>query len=387
MTARRGDSIRVLLICNVDWFLLSHRAHLVSHLVGTGRQVTVACADTGRVAEIRGLGADVVVVNFTRSGTSLVTEARTAMSLVRVVRRVRPDIIHNVTVKPVLYGTFAARVVSRGTPIINAVSGFGFSFSKTAGKVLKGAVLGVYRVLMRAKRVTFLVQNEDARDLLVAQRITRDGQIAVIEGSGIDCERFRPDHTRRNPATVCVLMASRILRDKGVEEFLGAARSVVANDSSVACLLAGSLDSGGNPTSISEEELSHMMEGSTVSYLGEVTDMASLMQSVDIVVLPSHHEGLPQVLLEAAASGLPLVATDIPGCRSVVEPGANGERVPVGDARALAQAIMRLASDPGLRERYGDASRTIAVARFARDKIMSDYDVLYERVLAGRAQR
>jgi glycosyltransferase involved in cell wall biosynthesis len=173
-----------------------------------------------------------------------------------------------------------------------------------------------------------------------------------------------------------------MLRDKGVVEFIEAARSLPAR-SDIRFLLAGRIDVDGNPTAISEADLDALLSDSGAHWLGEVDDVAELMRQVDIVALPSYHEGLPKALLEAAACGLPLIATDIPGCRPVVHDGENGILVPVRDAASLASAIERLASDPALRSTYGERSRQMAVDRFDRHIILDRFAELHDRVLQG----
>jgi glycosyltransferase involved in cell wall biosynthesis len=171
-----------------------------------------------------------------------------------------------------------------------------------------------------------------------------------------------------------------MLRDKGVVEFIEAARSLSVR-SDIRFLLAGRIDVDGNPTAISEADLDALLSGSGAHWLGEVDDVAELMRQVDIVALPSYHEGLPKALLEAAACGLPLIATDIPGCRPVVHDGENGILVPVRDATSLASAIERLASDPALRSTYGEQSRQMAVDRFDRRIILDRFAEVHDRVL------
>jgi glycosyltransferase involved in cell wall biosynthesis len=375
--------MRILMVCNVDWFLLSHRRHLLRHLVERGDDVTVACADTGRLSEIEQIGVTTIEVGFSRSGSRILSEIRTLVALARVIRSSRPDVIHNVTIKPILYGTFLARLLTRGPRIVNAISGFGYAFTEAASAVTRGLTRIAYAGLMRSKRVVMVVQNDSARALLLSAGITKPDRVTVIEGSGIDCEEFSPATRRSASSFPRVLMASRILRDKGVVEYVEAIRSLQRRGVAVDALLTGAFDVGGNPTALTEPELASLLSGSGVSYLGETSDMAGLMREVDVLVLPSHHEGLPQVLLEGAAAGLTLVASDIAGCRSIVIDGVTGRLTTPRSIDDLAHVLEEVAGDAAARARYGTASRLLALERFDRRVVLGHYDRLYASLGRG----
>ncbi len=375
---------RVLFVVNVDWFLVSHRLPLVRATVEAGAEVTVACADTGSMDIIRSLGhVKVIPIPLTRSGTGPIGELKSLWAIARTVRTSHPHVVHNVTVKPVMYGTLATRLLSRRARVINAVSGFGFAVEGDANRLLSATVSLAYRLLFRSRRVTMIVQNEGAREWLLAQRCTRIEQIRLIEGSGVDCSNFTPAAHSRSDEAITVVLASRMLRDKGIEEFARAAAIAAPHFPNARFVLAGSTDMGGNPTSYSDEEVRALCASYPVEWLGQVTDMPTLLRNADVFVLPSYHEGLPKALIEAAASGLPLIATDIDGCRPVVHPHVNGELVKPRDVETLAAALCCLLADRNLRERYGAASRALAVERFALSKVLAETLVLYLPSKAG----
>ncbi|MGA1589133.1 MAG: glycosyltransferase [Ilumatobacteraceae bacterium] len=225
------------------------------------------------------------------------------------------------------------------------------------------------------------VENAEAVERVIELGLSARDRTHLIEGAGVDTDRFHPAESGGSDAEAAtVLLPARMLRDKGVVEFIEAARSLSAR-SDIRFLLAGRIDVDGNPTAISEADLDALLSDSGAHWLGEVDDVAELMRQVDIVALPSYHEGLPKALLEAAACGLPLIATDIPGCRPVVHDGENGILVPVRDAASLASAIERLASDPALRSTYGERSRQMAVDRFDRRIILDRFAELHDEVL------
>ena len=374
--AGRLAGVRLLFVVNVDWFFISHRLPLLRAARSEGAEVAVATADTGRLHEIEAEGVTVYPLRMSRAGRSPVEQARSVLEIARAIRGFRPDVVHNVTIKPVLIGTLVTRLLRRRTRIINAISGFGFVMEGGAGGAARRVVRLCYRLLFRSARVTVVVQNDDARRLLVEERIARHDRIELIEGSGVDCDEFAPvDGDDRSDTPVTITMAGRILRDKGVVEYCEAIARLA--DGRVEAVLAGSLDPEGNPTALRRDELDALCERTGVRYLGDVDDMPSLLGSSDVFVLPSHHEGLPKVLIEAAASGLPLVATDIAGCRPVVHPDVNGELVPVRDVESLAAAIERLAGDPQRRRRYGVASRRLALERFSVSGVVERFVELY----------
>jgi len=373
---------RVLFICNVDWFVLMHWRDLLADMVDRGHSVTVMCADTGRIGEIGAIGVEVVALPMSRAGTSPLAEARTFLRILRGVRRVRPDLVHTVTIKPNLYGALAVRLVTRRTPVVCAVTGFGFLLDADASGGLSRVIRAVLRLVFRSSRVHVQVENREALQQVIDRGLATAARTHLIEGAGVDTERFRPRGVEELPSDqVTVLLASRMLRDKGVIEFVEAA-GILGQRNDIRFLLAGRLDIDGNPTALMPAELDDLLADTAVTWLGEVNDVDRLLREVDIVALPSYHEGLPKALLEAAASGLPLIASDIAGCRPVVVPGENGLLVPPRDAGALAAAVESLADDPELRERFGARSRQFALERFDRRIILEGFATLHDRVVA-----
>ena len=374
----RLEGVRLLFVANVDWFFISHRLPLLRAAMAEGAVVAVAAADTDRLREIETMGAETYALPLSRSGTGVVEQVRALVAIGRVIRRFGPDVVHNVTIKPVLFGTLLTRALTRRARLINAISGFGYAVDGGDRRWLRRVVIVAYRILFRSRRVVVVVQNQGAVEVMLRDRLARADQVELVEGSGVDCDVFTPrTGDRGDEERVRVVMASRILRDKGVFEFCRA--TALLDSDRVDAVLAGSLDAEGNPTALARDELDELCRETGVRYLGEVDDMSALLRDADVAVLPSYHEGLPKVLLEAAASGLPLIATDIPGCRPVVHPGVNGELVPVRSVDELAAAIGRLVDDGDLRRRYGARSRRLAVERFSVDRVAGRFVDLYER--------
>ena len=371
---------RVLFVGIVDWAVLLHWRDLLNRLVLEGAEVTVMCASSGEMEAIRQLGVDVVDVPFTRAGQSPIVELRTILRIARDLRKLQPDVIHTVTIKPNLYVTLCARLTSRKSFMLNAVTGFGYVFESEKSQLLRGAVSFAYRLLFRSSRVHVQVENPDAVDRIVRLGFVPPARVHLIEGAGVDCEDFSPGPVPKARLSLDVLMPARILYDKGVVEFLEAARRIRAAGVDGRFRIAGRLDEAGNPAAISERDFLKMLETSDVEWLGDRRDVADLMRETNVVVLPSYHEGLPKALLEGAASGCALVATDIAGCRPVVLDGVNGRLVEPRSARALADALIDLGRSPGSVREMGIQSRRLALERFEIGKILDKFVALYCQV-------
>jgi glycosyltransferase involved in cell wall biosynthesis/nucleoside-diphosphate-sugar epimerase len=302
------------------------------------------------------------------------------LRIARGLRQLQPDVIHTVTIKPNLYVTLCARLTSRKSFMLNAVTGFGYVFESEKSRLLRVAVSLAYRLLFRSSRVHVQVENPDAVDRIVRLGFVPRARAHLIEGAGVDCEEFSPGPVPKAGLSLDVLMPARILYDKGVVEFLEAARRVRAAGVDGRFRIAGRLDEAGNPAAIPERDFLQMLVTSDVEWLGDRRDVADLMRETDVVALPSYHEGLPKALLEGAASGCALVATDIPGCRPVVLDGVNGRLVEPRSARALADALIDLGRRPGTVQEMGIQSRRLALERFEINKILDKFVALYCQV-------
>ena len=309
------------------------------------------------------------------------------MELVSLYRREKPDIVHHVAMKPVIYGSLAA-LLARVPRIVNALAGLGYIFTSThvRARLMRMPVRLALRRLLSAGQGRTIVQNPDDRRTLRELGIP-ETRIAVIPGSGVDVHRFHPVPEPEGPVVVC--MVSRMLWDKGVGELAAAARRLKAEAASLRVWLVGPPDPE-NPASISEGQLGQWVEEGILEWLGPQADVAAIWQRAHIAVLPSYREGLPKSLLEAAASGRPMVATDVPGCREIVKENETGLLVPARDPGALAAALSRLAGDAALRRRLGAAARERAVERFSQERIARETLALYRslapmpcRALAG----
>ena len=374
----------LLMVVNDAAFFLSHREPVAKAARDSGFFVVVATAAGPAVHAVVDAGYEHREIRLTRSGRNPFAEALSVVSLIRLFRSVRPDIVHLVTIKPVLYGGIAARMA--GVPsVVSAISGLGtvfgsvsdsrMSMARFAAKLLYTLALG-----HRNQRVIF--QNSNDRNVLTMMTRLRPDKAIMIPGSGVDLSEYKMADEAETDVPV-VVMAARLLRDKGVYEFTEAARILKQDAVRGRFLLVGDRDRA-SPSSVNESQLEAWREEGIVEILGFRSDIASIFAMSHIVVLPSYGEGLPKVLVEAAACGRPVVTTDIPGCREAIAPDQSGLLVPPRDARALADAIKQLIENADLRRRMGRAGRRFAERHFAIEDVIAKHLSTYKALLDGK---
>lgn len=273
----------------------------------------------------------------------LLADIRLVMCLVRKFRRTKPDVVHSFTVKPAIFATLAAWLAGVPRRVVT-ITGLGHAFT-TAGWLVRSAVKILYRVALSRAHIVFF-QNRDDRDFFVGQGVVRASIARMIPGSGVDVDNFAPcPLPSEADAAPRFLMIARLLREKGVREYIRAAHLVKVNHPRATFTLLGGADLR-NPSALPKEEVAALQTSGEVEWVDEVADVRPFIAAADVVVLPSYREGLPRTLLEGAAMGRALVATDAPGCREMVIPGETGYLVQVGDASSLAQAMARLCESP-----------------------------------------
>lgn len=364
---------RLLYVVNSPGFFVSHRLDLARAAAVTGLDVGVASPDGTGVEAIRAAGLSWFELSMDRSGRNPFGEAALVSRLIALYRRVRPSIVHHVTIKPVLYGTLAARITGVPT-VINAISGMGFLFTEGRPMLARAGTLA-YRALLRHPHMTVIVQNEEDRRFFAANRLVDVNRITLIPGSGVDLARFDPTARRAEPPIV--VHTSRMLADKGVREFIAAARMLRLRYPRVRFVLVGAPDPG-NPTTLTAVELEAAAREGVIEWWGQRDDVPAILAQASIYALATYYrEGVPKSLIEAAAAGLPLIVGDVGGGRELVRDGVNGFVIPVRDAPALAAKIARLLADPAEAARLGRAARADAEARFGIDRINAAQLALY----------
>lgn len=372
--------MKVLLFANTAWYLFNFRKSLAEALEAEGHHVVLMSPPDLYGDKLASLGFQWVPAPMKRRSLNPLAELSLVMWLARFVHKNDIDVVHGFTIKCAVYGSLAA-ILSGGKPRISAVAGLGFVFTNTAlsARALRPLLRLLMRLVFGGRKSRVVLQNPDDASLFVSAGIVAAENIRLVPGSGVDCRRFAPGVERPAQARVQVLMASRILWDKGVGEFVGAARQVRRQHPQVEFLLAGEPDEG-NPAAVRPETIRSWANEGLLTWLGHVEDMPSLLRSVQIAVLPSYREGLPKGLIEAAACELALVTTDVPGCRQVVSHGIDGLLVPPQDAVALADAIGMLVKDSGLRRRLGAAARQKALSTFDQDLIIRKTIDVYDEL-------
>jgi glycosyltransferase involved in cell wall biosynthesis len=307
-------------------------------------------------------------------------------TLTRVLRQERPDLLHNFTVKCAVYGAIAARA-ARVPAVVNAVAGMGYVFaSDTAlARTLRPIVKVLMRGTLGGKQSRLILQNPDDADAFVRARLVPETQIRVIRSSGVNLERFLPVVPETEVRPLRVLLAARLLWEKGIGEYIEAARLLRAQGRTIQFVIAGSPDPG-NPRSVSQEQVQSWVGENLVDWRGHVEDMPALMRSVDVIALPSYYrEGVPKSLIEAAACGLAVVTTNLPGCREVVsEHGVDGLHVEPRCARSLAERLAQLDDDRDLMRRLGDCARRKAMEHFDEQMVIRRTIEVYDELLPAR---
>ncbi len=377
--------MKVVLFANTDWYLYNFRRSLALALQESGYEVLLI-SPAGRYGEaLRAMGLRWEPVPMNRRSLNPLREFALLCWLWRLLRNERPMLVHGFTIKCAVYGALAARfaiVPAR----VSAVAGTGYVFASDhlRARLLRPFVRGLLRVALSGGRSRLILQNHDDVALFTSEGVMEASRIRLIQGSGVDCLRFalhRTDHDQNRPLRV--LLAARLVWPKGIAEFAEAARRLRAEGRRLEFLLAGEPDPG-NPAAVPEGVVHAWQAEGVLRWLGHVDDMPDLLTRADLVVLPSYGgEGIPRSLIEAAACGLPLIATDVAGCREVVTDGVEGLLVPPRNSSALADAIRRIDDDRSLARRLGAAAREKAVREFDERIVIDQTLHVYAELLPG----
>jgi glycosyltransferase involved in cell wall biosynthesis len=383
----RSQSVKILMVVNDLGYFISHRLPIVVAAQKAGYRVCVAYGALGNASEVdlASHGFELQHVSMQRGGTNPLTDLWSLFLLWRFLRRMRPDLVHLITIKPVLYGGIAARL-ARVPAVVSAMAGLGFVFIEKAGlkaALLRHIVEPLFHWALGHPHQRLIFQNPDDRDRVLEITRVSSEQTQLIRGSGIDLSACPLLPEPDGPPIVA--MASRLLRDKGVLEFVAAARLLRERGVSARFWLIGGPDLM-NPASVTPQEVAVWQDEGIVECLGHRSDVPSLYAQAHIVTLPSYYgEGLPKSLIEAAACGRAVVTTDMPGCRDAIEPDVTGLLVPPRDAIALADAMEWLIQDAALRQAMGKAGRALAECEFGIEKVVAAHLQIYQDLLGSCA--
>jgi glycosyltransferase involved in cell wall biosynthesis len=378
--------MKFVFYANTDWYLYNFRLSTALQLKEEGHEVVMLSPPGEFGDRFAGHGMRWVRLSMDRASLNPVREAGVLRDLTRVLREERPDLLHNFTVKCAIYGAIAARAA--GVPaVVNAVAGMGYVFAsdRMLARTLRPMVKLLMRGTLGGKQSRLILQNPDDADAFVRARLVPEHHIRVIRSSGVNLERFLPVVPVAEPRPLRVLLAARLLWEKGIGEYIEAARMLRAQGRNIEVVIAGSPDPG-NPRSVSREQVESWVAEGLVDWRGHVEDMPVLMRSMDVIALPSYYrEGVPKSLIEAAACGLAVITTNLPGCREVVsEHGVDGLHVEPRCARSLAERIAQLDDDRPLVRRLGDSARRKAMEHFDEQMVIRRTIEVYDELLPPR---
>jgi glycosyltransferase involved in cell wall biosynthesis len=376
---------KLVFLVTEDWYFWSHRLPAARAARDAGFAVVVATRVRDHGDAIRGEGFRLIPLAWRRRGDGIFGAVRALAAIAALYRRERPDLVHHVALKPVLFGGLALRLAfpgEAGRPAsIAAIAGFGSEFAASSGLAqAKRVALG--RVLRRLAGDRIIVQNPEDGAALAAAGIAPE-RLVLIRGSGVDMRHFTPLPDPGGPE-VTVALVARMLRSKGLRDAVRAVRRLCDEGMAVGLLLVGPTDPD-NRDSLGEHDLAGLAAAPGIRWLGRLADVREVWARAAIAVLPSTYgEGVPKALIEAAACARPIVATDMPGCREIVRDGVTGLLVPPGDVAALAAALARLAADPAQRRAMGMAGRALVEREFSEERVARDTLALYQTVLRER---
>jgi glycosyltransferase involved in cell wall biosynthesis len=367
--------MKFVFFANTDWYLYNFRLATALRLQADGHNVVMLSPPGDFGLRFAAYGLRWVTLPMDRASLNPFREVVTLYQLARVLRRERPDLLHSFTLKCAIYGALTARL-ARIQFTVNAVAGMGYVFTSNdvKARVLRPLVKAMLRVALGGERSLLILQNPDDAEAFIVEGLIAPQKIRVILSSGVDTGRFHPvEKQSESHERLRVLLAARLLWEKGIQEFVEAAVLLREQGRDVEFILAGMPDAG-NPRSVTLAQVQQWADAGLVHWLGHVEDMPALLNTVDLMALPSYYrEGVPKSLIEAAACGLAIITTDLPGCREVVEQhGVDGLHVEPCNSRALAERIIQLDDDRELLLRLG---------RCARQKALNDFD---ERLVIQR---
>ncbi|MDB4984641.1 MAG: glycosyltransferase [Patescibacteria group bacterium] len=369
---------KVICSANASWYLWNFRRNLLHRFQEDGFEVSVTSSRDKYTDRLSCEYEITAMKHLSRTGMNPLRDVLLLAEYLRVYKKQKPALVFNFTIKPNIYSSIACGIL--GISCVSTVTGLGYSFLKEG--LLQKITVFLYKISLRKNKFV-VFQNQDDLDLFVSKRIIPKEKAMLIEGSGIDTLRFSPSKENIRTGNLSFILVARLLRDKGVVEFVEAARIVRGMIPHAQFRLLGQLDHV-NPAAVSRRELDEWIEEGIVEYLGEVNDVVPHLKNSDVIVLPSYREGLPKSILEGMAMGMPVIATDIPGSRSVVSHGTSGFLAPVKNSNALAEIMIdmaRLSTDE--RTRMGDIGRKMVLERFDEKIIVKAYEALAQKILGN----
>ena len=369
---------KILFVVNDDYYFISHRLVIAKKLVEEGWSVYVACKDSGVAHKIEDVGAKFISFPFSRSTVHPLQEIKLLYRFYRLYKNVQPEIIHHISLKPVIYGSLVARLL-RMSKVVNAISGLGYIFTDNRRSLIKSVMIALMRVGFN-NNLTVIFQNKDDRKAFSHYKITnKKNKTILIKGAGVDLIEYhylKPQHKEK----IVILFPARMLFDKGINELREASDMLKGRYiNKVKFVLAGGIDKH-NKASASSEFLHDWADGNYVEWIGYQSDMKPVFRNADIVVLPSYREGMPKSLIEACAIGRPIITTNAIGCKECVDENINGLKVPVRAALELAKAMETLINNREAQVTMGKHSRDKAEKEFDVNLVLEKHLEIYKNI-------
>ena len=372
---------KIVFFITEDWYFVSHRLPIAIESIKKGFDVYLVTKKTGSKSKIiEAHGIKVININISRGEISPISDAKVLIKLILILKKIRPEILHAVAMKPILYGNIAS-VILRIPHCISSFAGLGYVFiSKSIKAKFVGYVLKrFFRLFLNRNSSSIIFQNKDDFKFMIDGGVIKEDRAIIIRGSGVDGRIFR--FTKENNETKNIVLASRLLWDKGIKEFVNASKIIKQNKiKNLRFILVGEIDNQ-NPAAIKEKELLSWEEKKIIEWWGYRNDINNIYKDCNIVCLPSYREGLPKALIEAAACGRAIITTDVPGCREIVQDGYNGLLVPKKNAQLLAESILELIKNDSLRNTMGKNGVKLFKENFTIELIVSKHIDLYFNLL------
>lgn len=373
---------KLLFVVTEDYFFCSHRLPLARAAMEAGYEVTVATRFDRHSEIIRAEGIGAAPFALGRGGMNPFRAGASVLRLAALYRRLRPDIVHHIAFKSIVVGSIAAKL-AKVPAVVNTFTGLGYMYSSDdlRAALLRRPVEAVLKACLGGKGRAVIAQNPDDRRILAGVMGVKPESLALVRGSGVDPGRYPASEEPASKPQVAFI--SRMLWSKGVGDFVAAAVKLRAEFPGTRFILVGDTDPD-NPQSVPRAQLESWNAQGAVEWLGRREDISEILAASHIVALPSTYgEGVPKILIEAAASGRPIVTTDIPGCREIVRDGMNGLLVPAGNPDALADGMRQLIADPAARRRMGAAGRLIVEQEFSQRQVVAETLAVYRSVLTN----
>ncbi len=369
--------MKIMYVVNSSSFFCSHFLELAKTAKNNGWDVHIIAGDSEKAIELKVLGFHFYSINLSRKGVNIISEFFSMCQLYKIIKNINPDMLHSFTVKPIVYSGLISRFLLRNNmKCISSITGLGSASLDLSfkGKIVWSIIKFSYIQSFKYKFSKIIFENNDDRFFFIQSKVLTAFQSFVVNGAGINLDIFSPSIEKHE--CFSIILVARLLKDKGIREYIEAGKVIKERNVPIRLLLAGTVDHN-NPSSMSTDEIQEAHDNGYIEYLGFRTDVADLYKHSHVACLPSYREGLPKSLIEAASCGLPIVTTDVPGCRQLVDNHKNGFLIPPRDSNALAECLIHLHRNKDLLDDMGKASRVLAERKFGYDQVLASFFEIY----------